>query len=250
MKIGAIIQARMNSKRLPKKVFLSLCGKPVLEHIIERLKFSKLINQLVIATSNRLQDKPIVAFCKKKKIDYFTGSLINVLDRFYNASKVNKIDIVVRITADCPLIDPFIVDEVIKGFLDGDFDYYSLKGNFPDGLDCQVFKFSALEKTWLEASLPSDKEHVGTYIEKTNPKKFKIGGLTKFSSHKNFRWTLDQKQDYKLIKKIYAELYKEGRLFVTQDVFNLLKNKPELILINNQIIRNEGYIKSLKMDTR
>ena len=199
MKIAAIIQARMSSKRLPNKVMLPLSGKPVLEHVIERLKYSKIIQDIIVATSSDISDQKIVDYCKKKKINFFCGNLTDVLDRYYQAAKKNNIDVVVRITSDCPLIDPEVVDEVLKNFFLNDYDLFSLGGEFPDGLDCQVFKFSALAKSWDEATLKSDREHVGTYIENTNPKSFKTGALKKFKNLQNYRWTIDQIEDYEFL---------------------------------------------------
>ena len=248
MKIAAIIQARMSSKRLPNKVMLPLSGKPVLEHVIERLKYSKIIEDIIVATSSDPSDQKIVDYCKKKKISFFCGNLTDVLDRYYQAAKKNNIDVVVRITSDCPLIDPEIVDEVLKNFFLNDYDLFSLGGEFPDGLDCQVFKFSALAKSWVEATLKSDREHVGTYIENTNPKVFKIGALKKFKNLQNYRWTIDQIEDYEFLKKIFRKLYKNGKIFLTGDIIELLNKEPELLNINKNITRNEGYLKSLEND--
>lgn len=248
MKIAAIIQARMSSRRLPNKVMLPLSGKPVLEHVIERLKYSKILEEIIVATSSDLSDKKIVDFCKKKKFSYFCGNLTDVLDRYYQAAKKNNIDVVVRITSDCPLIDPQVVDEVLENFFLNDYDFFSLGGDFPDGLDCQVFKFSALAKSWLEATLKSDREHVGTYIEITNSKAFKTGTLKKFKNLQKYRWTIDEIEDYEFLKRIFNKLYINGKIFLTSDIIELLNKEPELININNNITRNEGYLRSLRND--
>lgn len=246
MNIFAIVQARMSSSRLPKKVLLPLADKPVLEHVVSRLRHCKTFKNIIVATSVDHTDEPIVNFCKKKKIDFFRGSLNDVLDRYYQVATNNKADIIIRITADCPMIDPQIVDEVVNGFLSDDYDLYGLSGSFPDGLDCQVFKYEALRRSWNEATLLSDREHVGTYIEKTRPELFKIGGLEKFKSLENHRWTLDCQEDYAFLNEIFSHLYKESNLFLTDDIIKLLNSKPQLKNINANIVRNEGYLKSIQ----
>jgi spore coat polysaccharide biosynthesis protein SpsF len=251
MNIIALIQARMSSKRLPNKVLLPLEDKAVLEHVYLRLKHCKTLSDIIVATSRDETDKPIANFCKEKKIKYFEGSLNDVLDRFYEAAKKNKADAIVRITADCPVIDPFIVDEVVVDFLRGNYDYSSLNGNFPDGLDCQVFKFKALEQCWREAKLPSDREHVGTFIEKTNPQLFNIGKYIKFKNLEditNYRWTLDEKEDYQFLKEIFSKLYNKKKLFISSDIIQLLEMEPHLKNINRGITRNQGYLDSLKKE--
>ena len=250
MNTVAIIQARMSSSRLPGKVLLPLMGKPVLEHVVSRLKYATSLNEIFIATSTEADDDAIELWAKSNASPYYRGSLNDVLDRYYHAASFYKADTVVRITADCPVIDPYIVDEVVFGFKKGAFDAYGLSGEFPDGLDCQVFSFSALEKAWKEATLPSEREHVGPYIEKTHPELFKLGGLEKFSDLGHLRWTLDEERDYEFLNQIYEELYVADSLFVTDDILNLLKRRPELSEINSQITRNAGYLKSLEMESK
>jgi len=207
-----------------------------------------LIEKIVVATSIDPSDDAIEAWCSKKNVACYRGSLNDVLDRYYQAAKHYHADVIVRITADCPVIDPTIVDEVVQGFLNGNYDTYSLSGEFPDGLDCQAFAFTAIEKAWREATLPSEREHVGPYIEKSHPELFKRGGLFKFKELSHLRWTLDEPKDYQFLQIIYSRLYKEASPFLAQDILNLLKNEPELSYINSEIIRNEGYLNSLKTD--
>ena len=250
MKVVVIIQARTGSSRLPNKVLLPIEGKTVLEHIYLRLKYCKKIDEIVIATSSDSSDKDIVNLCLKNNFKNFIGSLDDVLDRYYCTARHFKADIIVRITGDCPVIDPIIVDEVISNFKNGNFDIYTLSGDFPDGLDCQVFSFKALEKSWKLATLPSDREHVGAYIEKTKPELFNIGGLNKFKNLSHHRWTLDEMSDYIFLKEIYSRLYKKKKIFLTDDILNLLKKEPHLNEINLGITRNEGYLQSLKEDNK
>ena len=248
MRIVAIVQARMTSTRLPNKVLLPLVGIPVLEHVVTRLRFAKLLNEIVVATSLDATDNPIAEFCQAKRINCYRGSLADVLDRYYKAATHFEADAIVRITADCPAIDPEVVDEVINAFISGDYDAYSLAGEFPDGLDCQVFSYSAIARAWREASLPSEREHVGPYIEKSHPELFKIGGLYKFTGLSHHRWTLDEKRDYSFLKKVFEQLYRPNKPFLTQDILDLLHRQPKLIEINAGITRNAGYLKSIQLE--
>ncbi len=247
MKIVAIIQARMSSSRLPGKVLMNLSGEPVLGHIVNRLKTSKYIHQIVVATSIENSDNPIEEFCTNNKINVYRGSLNDVLDRYYQASKKYNADGILRITADCPVVDPEIVDIIISSFLETQCDLCGLSGEFPDGLDCSVFSFKAIEKAWNEAKLASEREHVGPYIEK-NPDIFKIVPVKIFDNLGHLRWTLDTQDDYLLLKEIYNKLFKEKKVFLTQDILDMLQKNPYLTSINDKIIRNEGYLKSLEND--
>lgn len=179
MKIVAIIQARMSSTRLPGKVLMELAGKPVLAHVVERLRACRQLDGIMVATSVDASDDVIDCWCSQVKVPCYRGSLLDVLDRYVQAARACDADAVVRITADCPAIDPGIVDEVANNFVKGGYEFYGLKGEFPDGLDCTVFAVSALERAWRDAQLPSEREHVGPYIEK-NPQIFRSGGLEKF----------------------------------------------------------------------
>jgi spore coat polysaccharide biosynthesis protein SpsF (cytidylyltransferase family) len=250
MNILALIQARMSSKRLPNKVLLPLSEKTVLEHIYSRLEYCKNLNKIVVATSFYESDKPIVDLCKKNNMNYYQGNLEDVLDRFYQAATLHNADAIVRITGDCPVIDPKIVDELISNYLTSNCDYYSLSGNFPDGLDCQIFKYEALEKSWREAKLLSDREHVGTYIERTSPKLFKIGRLVKFKNLSHYRWTLDEPEDYIFLKEVFSKLYAQDKIFFTGDILNLLDREPNLLKINKNILRNQGYFESIKKERK
>ena len=247
MKIVAIVQARMSSTRLPGKVLMELGGKPVLAHVVERLKFCKNIEAIAIATSTDVSDNLIEDWCRKSQTICYRGSLDDVLDRYVRAARLLKADAVVRITADCPAIDPLVVDDVIEGFLTDNYAIYGLKGEFPDGLDCTVFATSALERAWREAKLPSEREHVGPYIEQ-NPQIFKGGGLEKFQGLSHMRWTLDEPRDFDFLTQIFNRLYKSNKLFFAEDILELLKLEPELALLNSNIIRNEGYLKSIEQD--
>lgn len=226
---------------------MPLVNKPVLAHIVERLSFCKMIETIVVATTDEASDDLIADYCANNNIDCYRGDLEHVLDRYYQAAKVYHADPIVRITGDCPVIDPVVVDAVITGYLSGEYDYYGLGGEFPDGLDCTVFSFFAMEKAWKEARLKSEREHVGPYIE-NNPNLFRNGMLELFKGLNNQRWTLDELDDYELLNEIFNELYRPDSPFLTHEILQLIKDRPELSEINSKIIRNEGYLKSLQED--
>lgn len=247
MSVVAIIQARMSSTRLPGKVLMELAGKPVLEHVVSRIEACKTIQKIVVATSIDATDDAIERWCRERDVACYRGSLNDVLDRYYQAAVQSGADAIVRITADCPAIDPTIVDEVVSQYLAGGYEFFGLSGEFPDGLDCTVFSFPAIERAWMEAQLPSEREHVGPYIEK-HPEWFKSGGLKKFVGLSHHRWTLDEPRDLEFLKIVFERLYQTNKTFGATDVLALLKAEPELLSINGSIVRNEGYIKSLQAD--
>ena len=237
----------MSSSRLQGKVLMPLVGKPVLGHIVERLSYCKMIDKIVVATSNEVDDDLVADYCSNNNLDCYRGSLEDVLDRYYQTAKLYQADPIVRITGDCPVIDPIVVDAVITGYLSGKYDSYGLGGEFPDGLDCTVFSFSAIEKAWREAKLKSEREHVGPYIE-NNPSLFRNGMLDLFQGLSKLRWTLDELKDYELLKKIFDNLYRSNSPFLTHEILQFIQKNPDLLAINSKIIRNEGYLKSLQED--
>lgn len=249
IKILAIIQARMGSTRLPKKVLLDLEGKTVLEYVVERVKRSKLIDEVIVATTISPDDLDIVKLCSNKGIRVFCGSEDDVLDRYYQISKLIKPKHIVRVTADCPLIDPDIIDKTIDLHLYNNSDYTcnTLNETFPDGLDVEIFTYEALEKTWKEAKLTSEHEHVTPYI-RNHKEIFKISGLDNKVNLSKKRWTLDEYDDYKFLKVIFENVYVNNPDFRMNDILKYLRKNPDVEIINNQIIRNQGYLKSLKED--
>jgi len=247
--LGAIIQARVSSTRLPQKVIKKIEGKTVLEHLILRAKKVKNCDKVILATTDKKDDDVLGKIAKELNVLAFRGSENDVLDRYYQAAKLFKIDPIVRITADCPLLDPKIVEKVIDFYFSGNYDYISNTHppTFPDGMDVEIFNFKSLEKSWKKAKLRSEREHVTAYIFK-NPKLFKIGNITYEKDFSHLRLTLDEKEDLILIRKIYKELYPKNPFFGLEWVLELFKRKPELIEINQHIKRDEGYLKSLKED--
>jgi spore coat polysaccharide biosynthesis protein SpsF (cytidylyltransferase family) len=247
----AIIQARMGSTRLPGKVLLPIVdNKGALELMLERVRRAKRLQKIVVATTTSPSDDRIVDLCKRLGYDCFRGSEVDVLDRYYRtALAFGSPEVIVRLTADCPLHDPVIIDKVVSQFLDSKVDYGSNVDppTFPDGLDIEVFSFSVLEKVWKEARLKSEREHVTPYIRK-HTDMFKIATVECEKDLSGHRWTLDEKEDYEFIKHIYKNLYKKNPAFGMEDVLELLERQPELEEINKHISRNEGYQKSLKED--
>lgn len=234
--IVAIVQARMTSTRLPGKVMKDILGKPMLGHLIERLKISKLINDIVIATPKK--NNPIIKLTHEYLVKSFMGSEYDVLDRYFQAAKLYQASVIVRITADCPLIDPQIVDRVIKYYLDSKrkLDYVSnaLIRSYPRGLDTEVFSFNSLETAWRQARESYQREHVTPYIYE-NPKRFRLGNVKSKIDLSYMRWTVDEERDLQFVREIYKRLYKNGEIFLMDDIVALLKKEPELMAINKGV---------------
>lgn len=250
--IYAIIQARMGSTRLPNKIFMEFCKKPNLYHVYNRVRRSKKIDRVIIATTDQSEDDIVYEFCRENEIDCFRGSQEDVLDRYYRCCidiNISQNDSIARITADCPLIDPNIIDEVIDFYNKNNFDYVSntIETTFPDGLDLEVFSWKTLEKAWVNASLLSEREHVTPFIKK-NSEIFNIGNYKNNKDLSHLRWTLDEIEDYQLINIIYENLYTEEGFFGSKEILAFLNKNPDLNKINDKYIRNEGYLKSLKED--
>ena len=249
--ILALLQARYSSSRLPGKVLKPILGKPMLLHQIERLRNSKMIDKLVVATSNNISDDAIEKMCTDNNIEIFRGDLENVLDRFYQCAKLYNPDYVVRLTGDCPLADWQVVDQVIQCHLDGNNDYTSncFPPTYPDGLDVEVVKREVLEEAWKKAVLPSEKEHVTYYINQ-RPNDFQIGNFEHSQDLSELRWTVDELEDFFFVDRVYQDLYESNPLFTMYDVLNLLKEYPEMTQINDKFNRNEGLIKAIDMDDK
>ena len=239
---------RMGSTRLPGKVLIDIEGKPLLEHVIQRVSASKLIQGIIIATTKNEKDKAIISFARQRGISCYSGNEEDVLDRFYRAAGRYNIDIVVRITPDDPFKDPEIIDKVVGYYLShkDEVDYVSntMKPTYPEGLDVEVFSFSALEKAWREAKRLSEREHVTPYIW-NNPELFRLANVENHEDLSHLRWTLDTEADLKFTREIYARLFK-GQVFLMKDMLSILNAEPELQLINIKTSRNAGYLKSLE----
>jgi spore coat polysaccharide biosynthesis protein SpsF len=249
--IIAIIQARMGSTRLPGKVLKIAAGKPILAHQILRVKKAKTLDLVVIATTITPADDSIIRLSKKYGVSFFRGSGDDVLDRYYQAAKKFGADTIVRLTGDCPLLDPGLIDKAVRFFKKGHFDYAAngLPPTLPDGMDVEVFTFRSLEAAWKKARLASDREHVTSYIWK-NPKKFRIGRISEKNNLSHLRLTVDEPSDLRLVRKIFNRLYKKNKYFSLDDILGLLEENPRLLRINSAIVRNEGYSKSIKEDKK
>ena len=247
--IIAIIQARLGSTRLPNKVMKYLGDKTVLEHVVSRVKQSKYIDEVFVATTIDRNNLPIIHLCSSQNIRVFFGSEEDVLDRFYQLAKLICPEHIVRITADCPLIDPEIIDLIIKTHLGSNCDYTSntIEDSYPDGLDTEIFTFSSLTKAWQEAKLLSEREHVTPYMKK-HPELFSLNSIVSKINYANKRWTLDTDQDFEFLKSIFENLYYSNNFFGMNDIINLINEQPSLEKINANIIRNEGYLKSVEKD--
>jgi spore coat polysaccharide biosynthesis protein SpsF len=247
--ILAILQARVSSTRLPGKVLKPILGKPMLLRQIERIRLASMIDTLIVATSTDPTDDAIERLCRENNITFYRGSLDDVLDRFYQASKPIRPDHVVRLTGDCPLTAPRLIDEVITFHVQGGYDYSSntIEPTWPDGLDIEVIRFSCLEQAWNEATLPSHREHVTPFIH-GQANRFRIGsfkGQIDMSAH---RWTVDEPEDFELVTNIYEALYPNKPDFTTTDILGFLEKNPGVRSLNAHLIRNEGYQKSLIED--
>ena len=235
--IVCIVQARMGSTRLPGKVMKEIMGKSMLVHIIERLKKSRLIDKIVIATTKN-KDNLILKLAQEYKVKTFIGSEEDVLDRYYQAAKKYKANIVVRITSDCPLIDSDVIDKVTRYYLENksrlDYVTNTLSRSYPRGLDVEVFSFNALEKAWREAKKPYQREHVTPYIYE-HPEIFHLANIRNNEDLSYMRWTVDEEKDLKFVREVYKRLYKEGEVFLMQDILNLLKKEPQLMDINKEV---------------
>lgn len=238
-KVGVIVQARMGSTRLPGKVEKEIVGKPMLAHIIERLKRSKKLDQIIVATSSEDEDKNVIEIAENENVATYHGSEDDVLSRYIDAAEKYQLDVVVRVTGDCPLIDPFIIDELISEFIrSAGLDYMRLEG-YPRGLDTGICDLETLKKVEKEVTGDEDeklyREHVTLYIYR-NKKKFNIGIKEAPEELKrDYRLCVDEIDDYELIDEIYNRLHRDGEIIDIKDVIDLLDNDPSLAGINSDI---------------
>lgn len=252
MSTVAIIQARMGSTRLPGKVLKPLQGRPILWHIVERVKAATGVDSVMVATSLRPENDILRSFCTQGEIPCFSGSEEDVLDRFYNAAKSASATTVLRLTADCPLADPELIGRLVTAYRAGHYDHLSVatgagsihetQPRFPDGLDCEIFPFAVLERAWREATKQPDREHVTPYIWR-NGNLFKLGKLFAETDLSKLRLTVDRTEDFEVISQIYAALYRPDRHFILKDVLAFLAKNPKLRELNESGIGHEGYEK-------
>lgn len=242
IKVVASIQARTGSSRLPSKVLKKICNKPMLLLMLERLSQCELLDEIIIATTDNKKDDPIAELSTKYGYKVFRGSEFDCLDRHYQATKQSNAKLICKITPDCPLIDPTIVDSVIRYFLEtkNNFDYVSNvhPATYPDGLDVEIFSNTSLEKAWKEAKTNDEREHTTTYMWK-NPTLFRIGSVVMPGNQNLFsteRWTVDYPEDFEFIKIIYENLYNDGRIFLMDEILDFLNKHEDLKKINQHLI--------------
>lgn len=238
MKTVIIVQARMTSTRLPGKVLKKVLGKPLLSFQIERMRRVKLADELVIATTTNESDQPLIDLCASLNVPCFRGSEEDVLARYFGAATAYKADAVVRITSDCPVIDPVVIDKVIHFYNDHRplYDYVSntLDRSYPRGMDTEVFSADVLSEVFFEAAKPFDREHVTPYIY-MNPERYKMANVTYKSDESRHRWTVDTVEDYELIKGIIENLYPQNPNFTLEDTLKLIEDNPKWFFINSHI---------------
>ena len=248
MKILAITQARVGSSRLQKKILKKVNDISLLKIHLDRIKKSKNISKLVIATTNENESEKIVKIGEDAEVESYRGSLKNVLKRFYDISAVEKPDWIVRLTSDCPLIDPKLIDEIVTFAINNDFDYVSntLKPSYPDGLDVEIFKSKVLNVAYKNASLKSEQEHVTPYIWKNSTffgkDKFTSANYKCENNFSKYRLTVDYIEDLNLISELIKKL---GVDLSWKEYVNYLNLNSNLLKKNNNIIRNDGYLKSI-----
>ena len=240
MKVVCLVQARVGSTRLPGKILKEICGKTILHHEIDRLKKCKEIDEIVIATTDKEDDDKIVNEAKKLSVKYFRGSENDVLSRFYYSAKENNADIIVRVTSDCPCIDFEILDKMLiyfkEKYKEKQVDYLSntIKRTYPRGYDIEIFTFSALEKSYINAEKEYEREHVTPYIyDKTN--NFLKLSFENKEDYSEYRVTLDTIEDFIVIKNIFENLYYKNPYFKLNDVVQYLNNNLHIVDINKHI---------------
>jgi len=236
----------MGSSRLPGKVLMPILKKPVLWHVYQRTKRARGVDKVIVATSDKKADDKIAKFCEKNNMPLFRGPENDVLDRYFQAAKQYGADYIVRVTADCPLIDPGPLGRLIRNFMPGNYDYAGIAAGagasvlkinkFPQGLDAEIFSFRALKAAWEKAKSPLEREHATSYIW-TRPKEFRIGPpQVPKVDYSMYRLTVDWPDDLKLVRAIYEKLYTKNKYFGFRDVIKLLELDPKLALINKKYL--------------
>lgn len=245
--IVGVLQARLSSRRLPGKVLADVVGRPMILRQVERLLRARRMDALVIATTSDPSDAPLVAACEAEGLRVHRGSVDDVLTRVLDAAP--EAEHIVRLTADCPLADPAVIDAVIEAHLASGDDYTSnaLVRTFPDGLDVEVVRRAALAAAARDAELPSEREHVTPFLY-GHPERFRLGHVTRADDLSALRWTVDEPVDLTFVREVYGALYPQNPAFSTDDVLALLRARGELTELNRHIPTNEGYTRSLAED--
>ncbi len=238
MKTLAIVQARMGSSRLPGKVLMDLGGETALARVVHRLRRATLVQEIVVATSTSAADDAIVAECERLQVPCFRASEHDVLDRYYRCTEAWGASSVVRITADCPVIDPEVVDFTIRSFFESSCDYASnaLVATYPRGLDVEVFTAAALERAWSHTHQPYEREHVTPYFYE-HPELFRLLSVTADADYSHHRWTLDTVEDLQLLRAIYDRLGGGRNDFGWREVLHIVQQEPQLAMLNSHVVQ-------------
>ncbi len=243
MTVNAIIQARCGSTRFPNKVFAIIDGKPLLWHVVNRLKYANMIDDIIIATTVNTIDDRIEEWCEKESVKCFRGSEEDVLNRYYMASVAFPSDVVVRVTADDPFKEPEVIDRVIRKLIEEGFDLVTnnFPPSFPEGLDCEAFTFQVLELMEKTTRDSFEREHVTQYVYH-NSDKFKIGNVKSNMQLSSYRWTIDNTEDYEMVKTVYAKRNKDSKgILLMAEILDILKENPEISKINSHVKRSAMY---------
>jgi spore coat polysaccharide biosynthesis protein SpsF len=248
----AVVQARVGSSRLPGKALMPIAGRPMLAHVLARTRMIAQVSQIVLATTVNPEDDALVDVARGAGAACIRGSVDDVLDRFHAALRAYPAESVLRVTADCPLLDPDVSGLVIRDYLDhaGDVDYVSNVEpmTYPDGLDAEIVSAAALGRAWREARLPSDREHVTTYVRDPH-NGFRRRVVTHREDLSRHRWTVDEPRDLEFVRAVYDELAPDGtRIFGMSEVLALLQARPALVELNADLRRNEGLERSRRLD--
>lgn len=245
-----ILQARTGSHRLSKKVLRKIQGRPLISYVINRVKKTRNVDQIILATTRRKEDNVLLKIAMQNGIKTYSGDNNDVLNRYFQCALVFKADPIIRITGDCPLIDPLIIEEILEFYLNHNYDYVSntIIPTYPDGLDVEIFSFKALKTAFCLAKKKSDREHVTPYI-KRNSNKFKLHNYRNKKNLSLLRWTVDEEIDLKMARKIYQKM-KPKTIFSMIEILQMLSKYPKISDLNKGIKRNEGYLKSLKKDKK
>ena len=251
----------MNSTRLPNKAMKKIGDQTMLYHVIRQTLSSKFIKDVIIATTNSKKDDKIINFCLKNNFKYFRGSNHDVLDRYYKCAKKFSCSSIIRISSDCPFIDPDVIDKVIRKFVTKKYDYVANNlayidnkwqnstCNFPQGMVIEISSFGALEKAWVNAKKPSEREHVFPYVQ-FNPKIFHVSNVRNQKNHSFLRCTVDKHEDLEFVREIWKRFPKSKKIIHMDDIIKIIDKEPKLLQINKNTDFDEGYKKSLQKDKK
>ena len=247
MRTIAIVQARMQSTRLPGKVLEHIAGKAMVHHVVDRVLGAESVDEAVVATTTDSDDDVLYQYCVAHGIACYRGSVSDVIDRYCQAAREHQADDIVRVTADCPLLDPDVVEKVVRVFHAGHWDYVSnvLEPTYPDGLDVEAFSFSLLEQLWREVEMPSEREHVTLHV-RLHPEKWRQANVRHTENLGQLRWTVDHPQDLEFVRLVYQ--YLQSERFGLSEVMELVRSLPELAQLNESIARDLSALEAMRED--